>query len=77
MIFCFGQVHADEKQGFKRADDDEQLEVLDLVIVRRSEARVLRASDSPMVLGTSMLFDDKSEFVYLKGTVPYFQAQLT
>lgn len=65
--------NADEKKGFKRAADNEKLDVLDLVNVRRSGARVLRAGDSPMVRGTAILFDDKSGIVYLKGTVPYFQ----
>jgi hypothetical protein len=65
--------NADEREGFKRAAEDEKLEVLDLVSVRRSGARVLRAGDSPMVRGTAMLFDGKSGIVYLKGTVPYFQ----
>ena len=65
--------NADEKKGFKLAADTEKLEVLDLVSVRRSGARVLRAGDSPMVRGTAMLFDEKSGIVYLKGTVPYFQ----
>lgn len=64
--------NANEKRGFKRAAEHENLEVLDLVSVRRSGARVLRAGDSPMVRGTAMLFDDKSGIVYLKGTVPYF-----
>jgi hypothetical protein len=62
-----------EKEGFTRAAEEEKLEVLDLVTVRRSGARVLRAGDSPMVRGTAMLFDEKSGIVYLKGTVPYFQ----
>ena len=62
-----------EKEGFARAAEDEKLEVLDLVTVRRSGARVLRAGDSPMVRGTAMLFDEKSGIFYLKGTVPYFQ----
>ena len=62
-----------KKRGFKRAAEDEKLEVLDLVSVRRSGARLLRAGDSPMVRGTAMLFDGKSGIVYLKGTVPYFQ----
>jgi len=62
-----------EQEGFTRAAEDEKLEVLDLVTVRRSGARVLRAGDSPMVRGTAMLFDEKSGIVYLKGTVPYFQ----
>lgn len=65
--------NANEREGFKRAADAEKLEVLDLVTVRRSGARVLRAGDSPMVRGTSLLFDGKSGIVYLKGTVPYFQ----
>lgn len=64
--------NADEKEGFRQAADDENLEMLDLVSVRRSGARLLRAGDSPMVRGTAMLFDDKSGIVYLKGTVPYF-----
>src|SRR5262249_39434627 len=63
--------NAEESEGFRQAAADERLEVLDLVGVRRSGARVLRA-DSPMVRGTAILFDDKSGIVYLKGTVPYF-----
>jgi hypothetical protein len=65
--------NADEKKGFKLAAEIEKLEVLDLVSVRRSGARVLRAGDSPMVRGTALLFDGKSGIVYLKGTVPYFK----
>jgi hypothetical protein len=65
--------NANEKEGFRRAAEEENLEVLDLVSVRRSGARVLRAGDSPMVRGTAMLFDGKAGIVYLKGTVPYFQ----
>jgi hypothetical protein len=65
--------NTDEKEGFRRAAENENLEVLDMVGVRRSGARLLRAGDSPMVRGTVMLFDGKSGIVYLKGTVPYFQ----
>jgi hypothetical protein len=65
--------NTDEKTGFTRAAENEKLEVLDLVTVRRSGTRVLRASDPPMVRGTAMLFDEKSGIVYLKGTVPYFK----
>lgn len=62
-----------EKSGFKRAAEQEKLETLDLVSVRRSGTRLLRAGNSPMVRGTSLLFDDMSGIVYLKGTVPYFE----
>jgi hypothetical protein len=65
--------NAEEKEGFTRAAENEKLEILDLVTVRRSGARVLRVGESPMVRGTAMLFDEKSGIVYLKGTVPYFQ----
>jgi hypothetical protein len=64
--------NAEEKAGFTQAADDEKLEVLDLVTIRRSGIRILRAGDSPMVRGTAMLFDG-SGIVYLKGTVPYFR----
>ena len=63
----------DEKAGFREAAEDERLEVLDLVSVRRSGARVLRAGESPMVRGSAVVFDEHSGIVYLKGTVPYFE----
>lgn len=59
-----------EKEGFMRAAEDERLEVLDLVSVRRSGTRILRAGESPMVRGTAMFFDGKSGIVYLKGPSP-------
>jgi hypothetical protein len=65
--------NVEEKAGFRQAAEDEKLNVLDLVNVRRSGARVLRVGTSPMVRGTAMLFDGQSGIVYLKGTVPYFQ----
>lgn len=65
--------NTEEKAGFRRAADNEKLEVLDLITVRRSGIRLLRAGQSPMVRGTSLLFDNASGIVYLKGTVPYFQ----
>lgn len=64
--------NVDEKDGFMQAAENERLQVLDLVAVRRSGTRIFRAGDSPMVRGTAMLFDAKSGIVYLKGTVPYF-----
>ena len=61
-----------EKKGFAAAAGDANLEVLDLVSVRRSGTRVLRSS-APMDRGAVLLFDDASGIVYLKGTVPYFE----
>jgi hypothetical protein len=41
-----------EKDGFRRAASGANLEVLDLVSVRRSGTRMLRGGDSPMDRGT-------------------------
>ena len=54
--------NAEEKAGFQAAED-EKLNVLDLVSVRRSGARVLRVGTSPMVRCTAMLFDGQSGIV--------------
>jgi hypothetical protein len=62
-----------ELTGFEEAGEAEKLEVLDLVSVRRSGVRMLRAGESPMVRGSALLFDEASGIVYLKGTVPYFR----
>jgi len=62
-----------EREGFRAAAASEKLAVLDLVTVRRSGTRVLRAGESPMVRGTALLFDEQSGIVYLKGTVPFFK----
>lgn len=64
--------NTEEKAGFEEAARAEKLEVLDLVSVRRSGTRMLKAGESPMVRGSALLFDDKSGILYLKGTVPYF-----
>lgn len=62
-----------EKKGFLRAADGEKLEHLELVSVRRSGVRLLKSGQVPMVRGSTLLFDDASGIIYLKGTVPYFE----
>jgi len=62
-----------EIEGFKQAANDERVEILDLVSVRRSGVRLFRAAVPPAVRGTSLVYDDRSGLVYLKGTVPYFR----
>ncbi len=63
----------DEIAGFREASNSEKVELLDLVSVRRAGTRLLRAAVPPAVRGTSLVFDDHSGMVYLKGTVPYFR----
>jgi hypothetical protein len=65
--------NAAEVEGFRQAAKEERLQVLDLVSIRRSGSRVLRAGDKPMPRGTCLLFDAAAGLVYLKGAVPYFK----
>jgi hypothetical protein len=64
---------AAEIEGSRRAAKDERVEMLDLVSVRRAGVRLLRAAVPAVLRGTSLIFDDVSGIVYLKGTVPYFR----
>ena len=63
----------DEIAGFRQAANDHQIEVVDLVSVRRGSVRLFRAGAAPALRGTTLLYDDRAGIIYLKGTVPYFQ----
>lgn len=64
---------ASEIEGCRQAARDQNIEVLDLVSVRRGGVRLLRAAVPAVQRGTALLFDGASGLVYLKGTVPYFR----
>jgi hypothetical protein len=63
----------EEIEGCKAAADEANIEVLDLVSVRRAGVRLLRAAVPAVLRGTSMAFDEREGLIYLKGTVPYFR----
>lgn len=62
-----------EIEGFRAAAKDEKVEFLDLVSVRKSHVKLLRAATPPVLRGTTLQFDNRSGIVYLRGTVPYFK----
>lgn len=62
-----------EIAGFQQAAKDERVEVLDLVSVRRSNIKLLRAANPSVLRGTVLSLDSSSGLVYLKGTVPFFR----
>lgn len=64
---------AKEIEGCRQAAQDQHVEFLDLVSVRRAGVRLLRAAIPAVQRGTALVFDEASGLVYLKGTVPYFR----
>ncbi len=62
-----------EIEGFRQAAQDQRVEILDLVSVRRAGARLFRAAEHAVQRGTALQTDDRSGVIYLKGTVPYFR----
>lgn len=63
---------AAEVSGAREAAAYHNVDLLDLVSVRPSRARLLPATNRPVARGTGVAFDSASGLVYLKGTVPYF-----
>lgn len=62
-----------EDEGFKAAADEERIEVLELVNLRRSGIRLLRTGTFPVLRGTVFTIDEKGGVVYLRGSVPQYQ----
>lgn len=63
----------DEIAGFNGAAESSQVEVLDLVSVRRSDLRLFRTGTFPVLRGTTIAIEDGRGIVYLRGSVPQFR----
>jgi len=64
---------AAELAGFKAAADAAQIEVIDLVSVRRSFTRLFRTGAYPPLRGTELELDDVTRLLYLRGSVSFFE----
>lgn len=64
---------AKEVDGFRGAADDSNVEVLELISVRRSGIRLFRTGTFPVLRGTTLDIADDSGIVYLRGSVPQFR----
>jgi hypothetical protein len=62
-----------ELEGCKAAADDAKIEIMDLLSLRRSRVRLFREGTFPVLRGSSLLFDDESGAVHLRGSVPQFR----
>ena len=61
-----------EIAGFRLAADDERIELLDLVSIRRSRASLLNSTQEAVRRGTMLQLDRRSGLLYLSGTIPYY-----
>lgn len=64
---------SDEVDGCRAAADEAQVDLLELVSVRRSGFRLFRTATFPVLRGTLVNFDDESGALYLRGSVPQFK----
>lgn len=64
----------EEIRGCNEAADDERISVVDLVSVRKGGARLFRSATFPVLRGTALELDETSGLIYLRGSVPQFQA---
>jgi len=63
----------DEIKGFGAAADEERIEMLDLLAVRRSYLRLFRTGTYPPLRGTFLDADEGGGILYLRGSVDFFQ----
>jgi len=63
-----------EQDGFKGASDGEKIDYIDLIHVRRSFSRFFRTKTYPPFRGTLVELEDSRGLLYLRGSVPFFQA---
>ncbi len=63
-----------EKEGFNNAANGEKIDALDLIHVQRSFSRLFRIGTNPPLRGTLLGLDETRGLLYLRGSVPFFQA---
>jgi len=62
-----------EIRGFRAASDDHKIDVMELISLRRSFARLFRAGTYPPLRGTFLKLQEDSAILYLRGSVQFFQ----
>jgi hypothetical protein len=62
-----------ETRGFRKAADNHQIDVVELVGVRRSFTRLFREGTYPPLRGTFLTLQDAAGLLYLRGSVQFFE----
>ena len=62
-----------EVSGFRAASEEHQIDVIDLVSVRRSLTRLFREGTYPPLRGTFLKLQESTGLLYLRGSVNFFE----
>lgn len=62
-----------ELRGFRAASDEHQIDVVELVSVRRSLTRLFREGTYPPLRGTFLTLQESTGLLYLRGSVHFFE----
>ena len=63
-----------EADGFRSAAEEENIDTLDLVSMRRSYSRLFRQGTYPPLRGTFLGMDERTGLLYLRGSVNFFES---
>jgi hypothetical protein len=62
-----------EIEGFKAAADENQIDLVELISVRRSLTRLFREGTYPPLRGTFLRLQESTGLLYLRGSVQFFE----
>lgn len=63
-----------EADGFRSAAEEERVDTIDLLSVRRSFSRLLRQGTYPPLRGTLLEMDERTGLLYLRGSVNFYES---
>jgi hypothetical protein len=63
-----------ETEGFRSAAEEERIDTLELLSMRRSFSRLFREGTYPPLRGTFLELDETKSLLYLRGSVNFFEA---
>jgi hypothetical protein len=63
-----------EADGFRSAAEEEKVDTIDLLSIRRSFSRLLRQGTYPPLRGTLLEMDERIGLLYLRGSVNFYES---
>ena len=63
---------AEEKEGFRQAVEESNIEFIDFISISRTQSRLLRIGNYPPLRGTLFSLDERSHVLYTKGSVEFY-----
>lgn len=73
VVHKTSKLNDEEADGFRSAAEDERIDTIDLLSMRRSFSRLFRTGTFPPLRGTLLQMDEKTGLLYLRGSVNFFQ----